>query len=92
MIDAPNASTSREEFTVRGNRVFKRVREVIAAGNVRQITIRRDGRIIAELSLTVGVVGTALAPQVVFLGAVAALATRCSIEVVRVDQPLRSSQ
>ena len=92
MHDAPNASTLREDFNVRGTQVFKRVRKLVAAGNLRQITIRRNGRIIAELSLTVGVVGTALAPQVAFLGAVVALATQCSIEVVRVDQPLRSSQ
>jgi hypothetical protein len=59
---------------------------VIAEGNVRKIEIVHDGRVIAEFPLTVGVVGALLAPVLAAIGAIAALATDCKIEVERVGK------
>jgi hypothetical protein len=76
-----------EEMRVRGSQLVGKVNELIAAGNVRKITIKHDGHTIVELPLTIGVIGTLLAPQVAALGAIAALVTECSIEIVRAEPP-----
>lgn len=74
--------SQREEHQVRGDEVIQKVRELIHEGNVRRIIIRNDeGRTLIEVPLTVGVVGTLLAPVWAAVGAVAALVTHCSIEV-----------
>lgn len=91
MNEAPNTARIREEFNVRGNQVVAKIKELIAAGNVRHITIRRNGRVIAEFPLTVGVIGTLIAPQIAVLGTLVALVAQCTIEVVRVDRPMGTS-
>jgi hypothetical protein len=81
------AGEIREEIRVRGNQVVDKVGEVVAAGNVRSIIVTHDGKTVLELPLTVGVIGTLLAPQLAALGAVAALLTECTIEIVRGPEP-----
>ena len=63
--------------------MLEKVNELIAAGNVRRIVVKHDGKTLVEVPLTVGVIGTLLAPQVAVLGVVAALVTDCSLVVVR---------
>ena len=73
-----------EEFKVNGEDLLKKVKEIIAQGNVRRIIVKnKDGKSIVELPLTVGVVGAALAPLLAAVGAVAALVTECTIVVER---------
>ena len=54
---------------------------LIHEGNVRKISIKQGDSTVAEVPLTIGVLGAVLAPQVAALGAIAALATGCRIEV-----------
>lgn len=75
--------TWQEELTATGDEVVARVKELIEAGNVRRVIVKHDGRTLLELPLTLGVVGTLLAPQVAALGAMAALLTRCTLTVER---------
>lgn len=73
-----------EEFKVSGEDLLKKVKALIAEGNIRRITIRnKDGKNIVELPLTVGVVGAVLAPPLAAVGAIAALVTDCTILVER---------
>ena len=73
-----------EEFKVDGVDLLKKVKHLIAEGNIRRITIRnKDGKNIVELPLTVGVVGAVLAPPLAAVGAIAALVTECTIIVER---------
>jgi hypothetical protein len=76
-----------EEVRVRGSQLVGKVNELIAAGNVRTITIKHDGHTVVEVPLTIGVIGTLLAPQVAALGAIAALVTECTVEVHRAEPP-----
>ena len=74
----------REEHTVSGDRVLEKVRELLRQGNVRRLIIRNEeGRTIVEIPLTVGVVGTLVAPVWAAIGAIAALVANCSIVVER---------
>ena len=73
-----------EEFKVNGEDLLKKVKELIAEGNVRKIIVKnKDNKSIVELPLTVGVVGAALAPLLAAVGAVAALVSECTIVVER---------
>lgn len=75
-----------EEFKVTGEELLKKVKEVIAEGNVRRLTVRnKDGKDLVVLPLTLGVVGIALAPVLAAVGAIAALVTECTIVVERED-------
>ena len=74
-----------ESVTAAGNQVIETVKKLIHEGNVRRISIKQDGRTIAEFPLTFGVVGAALAPVLAAAGAIAALATDCTIEFERDD-------
>jgi hypothetical protein len=80
-----------EEVRVRGSQLVEKVSELIAAGNVRKISVKHDGHPIVELPLTIGVIGTLLAPQVAALGAIAALITECTIEIIRAEPPADAS-
>lgn len=76
-----------EEFKVSGEELLKKVKELIAEGNVRKITVKnKEGKSIVELPLTIGVVGAALAPLLAAVGAIAALVTECTIVVERDDK------
>jgi hypothetical protein len=69
---------------VAGEDLLRKVKEIIAEGNVRRISIKdKDGKSLVELPLTVGVVGAALAPVLAAVGAIAALVTECTITVER---------
>jgi hypothetical protein len=76
--------TYHEEFKVSGEDLLKKVKELIAEGNVRRITVKgKDGSTIVEMPLTVGVVGAVLAAPLAAVGAIAALVTECTITVER---------
>jgi Domain of unknown function (DUF4342) len=76
----------REEFSAAGNQMFDRAKELFHQGNMRHVVIKRDGQTVVQFPLTIGVIGTLLAPQLMALGLAAALLTSCSIEVHRTDQ------
>ena len=77
-----------EEFRVTGEDIMNKIKELVAEGNVRRILVRNEeGRVLAEFPLTVGVIGVALLPIWAAIGAIAALATRCTIIVERIDEP-----
>ena len=77
-----------QEFTLNGDEVVAKVKEVIAEGNVRRVIIKNeDGRTMLEVPLTIGLIGAALLPVLAAIGAAAALATRCTIVVERDDPP-----
>jgi hypothetical protein len=86
MMTRPDGTpTVPEEIRVRGGQLVEKVNELIAEGNVRKINVKHDGHTIVEFPLTIGVIGTLLVPQVAALGAIAALITECTIEVIRTD-------
>lgn len=80
-----NEQTTRtQEFTVNGDEVVTKVKELIHEGNIRRIIIKsEDGRTMLEVPLTIGLIGAALLPVLAAIGAAAAIATRCTIVVER---------
>jgi hypothetical protein len=75
-----------QEFTVSGDQVIAKVKELVNEGNIRRLIIKsEDGRTILEVPLTLGVIGAALLPVFAAIGAAAAIATRCTIVVERYE-------
>jgi hypothetical protein len=82
-----------EEFRVSGEAVLAKVRELVHEGNVRRITIKNDdGRVLIEIPLTLGVIGTVLLPVWAAIGAIAALAANLTIAVERTDAGDRTAR
>jgi len=76
-----------EEFQVSGDMLIAKVKELVHEGNIRHVAIKNeDGRTLIDVPLTLGVVGAILAPQLAAIGAIAALVTRCTIVVEKVEQ------
>jgi hypothetical protein len=79
---------TKESFSIHGENLLKKVKELIEEGNVRKITITdKSGKELASFPLTVGVVGALLLPVLAAIGAIAALITECTITVEREDEP-----
>lgn len=77
----------KETFTVTGENLLKRIKELIAEGNVTKITITdKGGKEIMNFPVTLGVIGVVLAPIFAAVGAIAALLTECKITVERTDK------
>lgn len=71
-----------EEYSVSGDSLIAKVKELVHEGNIRRITIKNEeGKTLVEIPLTWGVVGILLAPSLAAVGAVAALVTDCTILV-----------
>lgn len=76
--------TTKETFTLHGENLLKKIKELIAEGNIRKITISdKSGKELLSFPLTIGVVGALLAPVFAAIGALAALIGECSITVER---------
>ena len=70
-----------------GENLLKKIKELIAEGNIRKITITdKSGKEIMSFPVTVGVVGALFAPVLAAVGALAALITECSITVERDEE------
>lgn len=79
---------SKNNFTVSGERLLEKIKELIAEGNVRKIIIKdKTGKELMHIPLTFGVVGALLAPVLAGIGAMAALVGECTITVERNDEP-----
>ncbi len=74
----------KESFTLHGENLVKKVKELIEEGNVRKISIsNKEGKELMTFPLTIGVVGVLLAPILAAIGAAAALIGECTITVER---------
>ena len=77
---------TKESFHIDGENLLKKVKELIAEGNVTKITIAdKTGKEIAHFPLTIGVVGALFLPMFAALGAMAAIIGECTITVEKED-------
>ena len=83
-------STSRsEEFQFSGDTLLSKIKEIVREGNIRRVVIKNeDGRVLIDIPLTIGVVGTLLAPQLAAIGAIAALVLKGSIVIEKEVEPV----
>jgi hypothetical protein len=73
-----------EEFHIDGADLLAKIKALIHEGNIRRVIIKNeDGRTLVELPLTIGLVGAALMPVLAAVGALAALAAKLTLVVVK---------
>jgi hypothetical protein len=73
--------TWREKIEGTTDQILTQIGKLIDEGNIRRVVVKQKGRVVAEFPLTVGVVGTVLAPLAAAIGALTAVLTDCTIEV-----------
>jgi hypothetical protein len=73
--------TWREKIEGTTDQVLAQIRKLIDEGNIRRVVVKHQGKTVAEFPLTVGVVGTVIAPVAAAIGALTAVLAECSIEV-----------
>ena len=77
----------KNHFTVMGDELLKKIKQIIHEGNVNRIIIKNEeGHTYLEIPVTIGVIGAILAPILAAVGALAALAARFKIEVIRREE------
>ena len=63
------------------DQILAQIGKLIDEGNIRRVLVKQRGRVVAEFPLTIGVVGTVIAPVAAAIGALTAVLAECSIEV-----------
>lgn len=78
-----------EKYTVSGDKILSKIKELIQQGNVRRVRLVHEGRSIIDIPLSIGApaaaVGILTAPLLAAVGAFAALVTECTIEIEKTD-------
>lgn len=74
---------SKSKITEQSAQVVEKLKEIVKKGNVSKISIKRNGEVILNLSVNVGIIGTVIAPWAAIAGTIAALGTKCQIEVIK---------
>ncbi len=80
--------TWREKIEGTTEQILAQIRRLIDEGNIRRVLVKQQGRVVAEFPLTVGVVGTVIAPVAAAIGALTAVLADCSIEVEKTVPPV----
>jgi len=80
---------TKEKFTIDGDKVVEKVKQLIHEGNIRRVRIIHEGRTVLEIPLSVGAPAAAVtiiaAPVLAALATFAALVTECTIEVEKIE-------
>lgn len=81
---------SSERFTVSGDELLTKVKQLIHEGNIRKVRIIHDNKTIIDIPLSIGApaaaIGILAAPLLAAIGAFAALITECTIEVEKMNE------
>ena len=72
-------------FTKQGNAVIENLKALVKKGNVSKIVIKRDGEVMLNIPVNLGILGTVIAPWGAVLGVLAAFGTKCTIELIGTD-------
>jgi Domain of unknown function (DUF4342) len=79
--------TWREKIEGTTDQILAQIKRLLDEGNIRRVVVKQQGRVVAEFPLTVGVVGTVIAPVAAAIGALTAVLADCTIEVEKTSEP-----
>ena len=78
--------TRTEEFEFNGEELIALIKELIHKGNIRRIILKsEEGLVLVDIPLSIGILGTLVAPQLAALGAIAALVTKGTMVVEKIE-------
>jgi len=82
--------TTNEKFTVSGDKLVEKVKQLIHEGNIRRVRVIHEGKTVFEIPLSIGApaaaIGIIAAPVLAAIGAFAALITECTIEIEKIEE------
>ncbi len=78
-------ATASQSFKVKGEDLLKEVKKLLHEGNVRKLLIKdeKGEETYLEIPVTLGVIGTLVAPALAAVGALAAMVGLVTLEVVK---------
>ncbi|WP_053957555.1 DUF4342 domain-containing protein [Inediibacterium massiliense] len=85
LIEEKQSKNFKENISGVGNDIVEKLKEIVKKGNITKIVFKKDGEVMMNIPVTAGAVGAFLAPQIAMIGTLAALATKCKIEIVKTD-------
>lgn len=81
----PIRGYGKEEFTVNADELVRVFKQLFHEGNIRRIVIKDEKRtLLLDVLVSNGVIGVVIAPWLAALGAIAVIASKCTIEIIRV--------
>lgn len=76
--------TFKEEIKVTGQQLVDTIKKLIHEANVRRLIIKNEkGETLMEIPVSVAGIGAILLPVLAAVGALAALVTNCTVEVIK---------
>ncbi len=79
-----------EKFTISGDQVVEKVKQLIHEGNIRRVRLIHNGKTLIEVPLSIGApvaaIGIVWMPVLAAIGAAAALLTECTLEVEKMEE------
>ncbi|MDR1247176.1 MAG: DUF4342 domain-containing protein [Clostridiales Family XIII bacterium] len=69
----------------RSAKLIEKIKDIVKKGNVSRIIVKKDGEIILNLPVNIGILGAVIAPWTALIGAIAAFGTKCDIELLTDD-------
>lgn len=76
---------SSKKLGAQGEALVAKMKETVQKGNVSRLLVTKDGDTLVNIPLTVGVLGTVVAPWGMIAGIVAAFGFKCKIEFIKDD-------
>lgn len=61
------------------------IKEAVHKGNINRISVKKDGKVLLNIPVSLGVIGTVLFPWAAVASVLAAFGTKCMIEMVKDD-------
>ena len=65
--------------------ILNTIKEAVRKGNVSKIVIKKGDEVVMNLPVNIGIIGTVLFPWAAIGGCIAALGTKCTIELLKED-------
>jgi DNA-binding transcriptional MerR regulator len=75
--------TWKEEITVKSSELISRIKQLVYQGNITKIKVKHGDKVLVDIPVTAGAVGVLLAPQIAILAVIAALVTKCTLEIYK---------
>src|SRR5512135_1373446 len=83
----PDDKYRTEEFHINGEELLGRIKALVHEGNIRRVIIKnKEGVVVMEIPMTLGVVGVLLAPTLAAVGALAALLSEATVVVEKSER------
>ncbi|MDR1573212.1 MAG: DUF4342 domain-containing protein, partial [Clostridiales Family XIII bacterium] len=77
--------SGRGKLNDQGAKLIETIKAAVKKGNVTKIIVKKNGEIILNLPVNIGILGTVIAPWAALVGVIAAFGTKCDIELLTDD-------